>query len=188
MNEFLKYFEESGALLSGHFLLTSGLHSDKYFQCALVLQYPEYAEKLCSAIAKNFKNTEIDTVVSPAIGGIVVGQEVGRLLNKKTIFTERVNGEMKLRRGFTVNKGEKFLVCEDVVTTGGSVFEVIDLISSAGGVVTGVGFIVDRSNGKADFGFPQFSCLQMRVNAYKEADCPLCHSGSKPVKPGSRNN
>lgn len=182
----LETFKKSGALLNGHFLLTSGRHSDVYFQCAKVLQYPEYAEKLCSIIADEFKNKKIDTVIAPAIGGIVVGQEVARLLNKRSIFAEREDKTLTLRRGFSLEKGEKVLVCEDVVTTGGSVFEVIEIVKKAGAEVVGVGFIVDRSNGKVQFGFPQVSGMKMNVVSYSAEECPLCKEGTSAVKPGSR--
>ena len=159
--EILDIFKKSGALLTGHFLLTSGRHSDRYFQCAKVLQYPEYTEKLCKIIGDNFRNTEIDTVISPAIGGLVVGQEVARQLNKRFIFAEREDKKLSLRRGFSLSENEKVLVCEDVVTTGGSVFETIDIVKNNKAKVVGVGFIVDRSNGKVNFGFSQISTLKM---------------------------
>lgn len=184
--EILNVFLKADALLEGHFLLTSGKHSNQYFQCAKVLQYPEYAESLCKIISKYFNSFEIDTVIAPAIGGIVVGQEVARLLNKKSIFAERVNGKLTLRRGFEISAGEKVLVCEDVVTTGGSVLEVIDIVRQNGGEVVGVGMIVDRSNGKVKFGVPQISTLQMEVVAYEPDKCPLCKEGIPAVKPGSR--
>ena len=190
--EILKIFEQSKALLTGHFLLTSGRHSDKYFQCAKVLQYPEYTEILCRLIADRFKNEKIDAVIAPAIGVLVVGQEVARQLNKRFIFAERPasQGEedkkLSLRRGFTIEKNERFLVCEDVVTTGGSVFEVIGIVKANNAEVVGVGFIVDRSNGKGDFGYPQFSTLKMKVVSYLPEECPLCKKGIELVKPGSR--
>jgi len=184
--EILDLFIETGALLEGHFLLTSGKHSNKYFQCAKVLQYPEYAGKLGEIISVFFKHYDIDTVIAPAVGGIVVGQEVARQLNKKSIFAERVNGKLTLRRGFEINGGEKVLVCEDVVTTGGSVFEVMEVVKNSGGEVVGVGMIVDRSNGKVDFGVPQISALQTEVVTYEPEECPLCKEGIPAVKPGSR--
>ena len=190
--EILNIFKKTGALLTGHFLLTSGRHSDRYFQCAKVLQYPEYTEVLCKMIADNFRNTELDTVIAPAIGGLVVGQEVARQLNKRFIFAERPasQGEedkkLSLRRGFTLDENEKVLVCEDVVTTGGSVFEVIDIVKSNNAKVVGVGFIVDRSNGKVDFKYPQFSTLKMDVVSYLPDECPLCREDIELVKPGSR--
>ena len=132
------------------------------------------------------KENEIDTVISPAIGGLVVGQEVARQLNKKFIYAERENKNLTLRRGFSLSEGEKVLICEDVVTTGGSVFEVIDIVKNNNAKVAGVGFIVDRSNGKVDFGFPQISTLKMEVVSYLPEECPLCKDGLEIVKPGSR--
>lgn len=185
-NEIFDIFQKTEALLNGHFLLTSGRHSDKYFQCAKVLQFPEYIEKLCSLIVERFKNVEINTVISPAIGGLVVGQEVARQLNKRFIFAEREDKKLTLRRGFALSKNEKVLICEDVVTTGGSVFEVIDIVKYNAAEVVGVGFVVDRSNGKVDFGVPSISALKMNVVSFTREDCPLCKTGSKPIKPGSR--
>ena len=184
--QILKIFTDSGALLNGHFKLTSGLHSASYFQCAKVLQFPQYAETLSKLIVDHFTDQKIDTVISPAIGGIVVGQEVGRQLGIKTIFSERQDDEMKLRRGFSLNKDEKVLVCEDVVTTGGSVFEVIELVKSFEAIPVGVGFIVDRSNGKVNFGVSQFSCMKMNVQAFQPEECKLCQNGVQIEKQGSR--
>ncbi len=184
--EILDIFEKSGALLKGHFLLTSGQHSNVYFQCAKVLQYPDYSEKICEMIAEHYKFVEIDTVIAPAIGGIVVGQEVARQLTKRSIFAEREDKSLTLRRGFTIEKGEKVLVCEDVVTTGGSVFEVIDIVKSFGGEVVGVGFIVDRSNGKVNFNHPQFSTIKLDAKSFSQEECSLCKEGIEVVKPGSR--
>jgi orotate phosphoribosyltransferase len=185
-NNILEIFKETGALLQGHFLLTSGRHSNMYFQCAKVLQYPEYTIRVCSIIADYFRDYEIDTVISPAMGGIIVGQEVARQLNKRSIFAEREDKKLTLRRGFSIRPGEKVLVCEDVVTTGGSVFEVIDIVKEQGGVVVGIGFIVDRSNGKVDFGYPQISTMKMEVVSYTPDECPLCKENIPVVKPGSR--
>ena len=184
--EILSVFKKTDALLTGHFLLTSGRHSDRYFQCAKVLQYPEYTEKLCNMITDNFKRVEIDAVIAPAIGGLVVGQEVARQLNKRFIFAEREDKKLSLRRGFTIDENEKVLVCEDVVTTGGSVFEVIDIVKNNKANVVGVGFLVDRSNGKVNFGYPQFSALKMEVVSYQPDDCPLCREDIELLKPGSR--
>ncbi|MBN2572379.1 MAG: orotate phosphoribosyltransferase [Ignavibacteriales bacterium] len=184
--EILEIFKKTKALLEGHFLLTSGKHSNKYFQCAQVLQYPEYLNKICTLIYEYFKLFEIDTVISPAIGGICVGQEVGRLLNKRFIFAEREDKEMTLRRGFTLSPGEKVLVCEDVITTGGSVFEVIKIVKSYGAEVVGVASIVDRSNGTVKFESPQFSALTLEVIIYPPDDCPLCKENIPLMKPGSR--
>ncbi len=186
----LKIFEETGTLLEGHFQLTSGLHSAQYFQCARVLQYPKYTQLLCGGIAGHFSRNSIDVVVSPAIGGIVVGQEVGRQLGVRTIFAERKEGLMRLRRGFEMASGERVMVCEDVITTGGSVYEVIDMLMNSGGIILGVGCIVDRSGGKAKFSAAHekspFSLLQMDVITYDPRNCPLCRQGLGVMKPGSR--
>ena len=185
-NEVLDIFKKTGALMEGHFILTSGLHSNTYFQCAKVFQYPWYGEKLCKDIANHFKDEKIDVVVSPAVGGIVVGQEIARLLGVRSIFTERVEGKMTLRRGFVISKGERVLVSEDVTTTGGSVQEVIDVIENGGGKVLSVTAVVDRSGGRAQFGVPYFSLFQMEVKNYSPGECPMCKEGGVVVKPGSR--
>ena len=185
-NEAIEIFKQTKALLDGHFLLTSGLHSPNYFQCAKVLQYPDHAEKFCRVIAEHFKYQQIDCVISPAIGGIVVGHEVGRLLKKKAIFAERQDGEMTLRRGFEIKKGERVLAVEDVVTTGGSIKEVINLVRMNGGTVVGAAFIVDRSAGKVTFDVSKFSVLPMDVITYTRELCPLCKTNIPLVKPGSR--
>ena len=185
-DEILKIFRETGALLEGHFILTSGLHSGKYFQCAKVFQYPWHAESLCKEMAGFFKDEQIDLVVSPAVGGIVVGQEVARHLNVRSIFTERVDGKMTLRRGFTVSEGEKVIVVEDVTTTGGSVKEVIETLTAQSVQVIAVAAVVDRSGGNVQFCVPYRSLFQMEVTNYDPKNCPLCESGSEAVKPGSR--
>jgi orotate phosphoribosyltransferase len=182
----LDIFTETGALLTGHFKLTSGLHSNQYFQCALVLQHPKYAEALCSIAKEHFESKSPAAVVSPAVGGIVVGQETARLLNCRSIFAERQDGKMALRRGFSINPGETVVVTEDVITTGGSVKEVIGLVEKSGGLVVGVFAIVDRSGGKADFGVPFIPAMQMEVVAYRPGACPLCARGLPLEKPGSR--
>ena len=179
-------FKETGALLEGHFILTSGLHSNTYFQCAKVFQYPWHGEKLAKAVADHFRSQSVDVVVSPAMGGIVVGQEIGRLLGVKAIFAERADGSMVLRRGFEIAPDERVLVTEDVTTTGGSVKEVMDLARQHGGRIVGVTGVVDRSGGKLDFSVPYFSLLRLDVVTYQPDNCPLCKTGSKPVKPGSR--
>ena len=184
--EILQIFRETGALLEGHFILTSGFHSSTYFQCAKVFQYPWYGEALCKDIADHFNSEKIDLVVSPAIGGIVVGQEVARLLKVRSNFTERVEGRMTLRRGFAVTAGERVLVAEDVTTTGGSVKEVMEVVEDRGGSIVSVTAVVDRSGGKVQFGVPYFSLLQMEVVNYSPDECPLCECGSVAVKPGSR--
>ncbi|MFH1368540.1 MAG: orotate phosphoribosyltransferase [Elusimicrobiota bacterium] len=181
-------FEQHKALLSGHFLLSSGLHSDTYFQSALILQHPNEAEKLASALAgKILKDIpEIDVVVSPAMGGIIIGQEVAAQIGCRAIFTERVENKMTFRRGFQIEKDEKCLVVEDVVTTGLSTREVVEVIKTLGGSVVAVASLVDRSGGKADLGAPLFSLLALEVKSYKAEECPMCKEGSQPIKPGSR--
>ncbi len=185
-NEIIEIFEKTNALLKGHFLLTSGKHSDTYFQCAKVLQYPHYTKKIINELSEFLSTLEFESVIAPAMGGLIVGYETARQTGKRFIFTERENNEMKLRRGFTINKCERFLVCEDVVTTGGSVKEVINIINQNGGEVTGVISIVDRSNGKVDFGYPFKSVLQLDVVTYEPENCPMCKAGLEIVKPGSR--
>lgn len=186
----LSMFRKSGALLEGHFQLTSGLHSNQYFQCAKVLQYPEYTSQLCGGIAEYFSDLEPEVVVAPALGGIVVGQEVGRQLGVRTIFTERKEGTMHLRRGFEIRKGERVLVCEDVVTTGGSVREVMKIVTALDAEIIGVGLVVDRSNGAVQFRTSgrgrQFALLQVEVVTHEPDHCPLCAKGVPVQKPGSR--
>jgi orotate phosphoribosyltransferase len=179
-------FEKTGALLHGHFRLTSGLHSPQYFQCAQVLQFPQHAEELCRGIANFYRDQKIDCVVSPAIGGIVVGQEVARHLGCRAIFAEREEQQMTFRRGFSIQPGEHILAVEDVVTTGGSIKEVIELCKNLGAVPMGVGCIVDRSNGKVTFDPSFYSLLQMQVVTYSPETCPLCEQKVPIIKPGSR--
>ncbi|AAM71331.1 orotate phosphoribosyltransferase [Chlorobaculum tepidum TLS] len=181
-------FKSSGALLDGHFRLTSGRHSNSYFQCAKVLQYPEYLSAICGQIAGFFRESGITTVISPAIGGIVVGTEVGRQLGVKTIFAERKEGAMMIRRGFSIDPSEQVLVVEDVITTGGSVAEVIELVKAAGATVAGVASVVDRSNGKVRLADKQFSLLTMEVVSYAPEECPLCKEEIPIYAPGSRTN
>ncbi len=184
----LELFKSTGALQQGHFRLTSGLHSSEYFQCAKVLQYPQYNEILCGDIFRHFHDWRIELVVAPAIGGIMVGQEVARQLRSRGVFAERDNNQMSLRRGFEVKKGERVLVCEDVVTTGGSVLEVVDLVKAQGGVIAGVACIVDRSREPINFGAEFFPLLKMEVPVYKPEECPLCREKVPIVKPGSRKD
>ncbi|MGI5838393.1 MAG: orotate phosphoribosyltransferase [bacterium] len=184
--EILEILKETGVLLEGHFRLTSGRHSGRYLQCAQVLKYPEYSEKIGAEIASRFTGTDIDVVVGPALGGVIIAYEVARALGKKTMFTERENGKMKLRRGFAIQPGEKILVVEDVITTGGSVNEVMEIIVGDGGQVVGVGVIVDRSAGKINFGVPTHSLVSLEIESYSPAACPLCLQGLPLVKPGSR--
>jgi orotate phosphoribosyltransferase len=184
---FLKVFEETAALLRGHFLLTSGLHSDTYFQCARVLQYPDIAAQLCSHIAANYGGRDIKTVIAPAIGGIVVSMEVARALGARSIFAERENGKMTLRRGFEIKPGEKVLVVEDVTTTGGSIEEVIDLVRAFGAVPVGAACLVDRSGGAIDLGLDLFALVRLTVETFEPARCKLCVQNIPLVKPGSRS-
>jgi orotate phosphoribosyltransferase len=186
--ELIEVFKERGALLEGHFLLTSGLHSNRYVQCAQILKYPELSAELGKGLAEHFCDLQVDTVLGPAIGGIIVAQDVGRALGVKAIFTEREQGKMTLRRGFEINKGERVVVVEDVVTTGGSTKEVIELIKEYGGIVVGVGALVDRHSGELDFGVPFYPLLKLAIETYSPDDCPLCSDGLPVVKPGSRKS
>lgn len=186
--EVLGIFKQSGALLEGHFILTSGAHSPNYFQCARVLQHPNWAQLLCSEIALHYKDKKIHAVAAPAVGGIIVAHEVARTLNARCIFSERENGTMRFRRGFEIKRDENVLVVEDVVTTGGSLKEVIQLCRDADANVVGVGYLVDRSGGRAEFGAPKFSLVSVDVVKYEPETCPLCREGALPaIKPGSRS-
>jgi len=187
----LRAFYDTGAYLRGHFRLTSGLHSPEYLQCALVLQYPRHAERFGRLLATEFRRLEpaldVGVVASPAIGGLIIGHEVARVLGARFIFTERdAGGKMTLRRGFSVEPGETAVVVEDVVTTGGSTREVVDILKDTGARVIGAGSIIDRSGGGAEVGVPRVALRTLEVVAYREEDCPLCRAGSPVVKPGSR--
>lgn len=185
-SEYIKeMFEKTSAMLKGHFLLTSGRHSDRYFQCALVLQHPEYTGELCRELASRFAGQRVDVVVGPAMGGILISYEVARCLGVRSLFAERENGKMTLRRGFSISPGERVLVVEDVITTGGSVKEVIEAVGQAGGEVVGAGVLVDRSGGAA-LGVPVESLLQIPAVSYSPEECPLCKQGLPFIKPGSR--
>ncbi len=185
--EALEIYRSTGAILHGHFRLTSGRHSDTYMQSAKVFVDTKSSEALCKGLAEKLQDMEIDLVISPAVGGILMGYEVARQLGKPNIFAERENGEMTLRRGFSIEKGTKVLVCEDVVTTGGSVKEVIALVQELGAEVQAVASIVDRSNGKVDFGVKFVNLISMDVVSYEPEDCPICKEGKiELVKPGSR--
>jgi orotate phosphoribosyltransferase len=184
--EILQVLREQSALLEGHFILSSGLHSDRYIQCALVLQHPKIAERLGAELAAKLKHLGAHVVAAPALGGVIVAHEVARALGVRAIFTERQNGVMMLRRGFQLEAGEPALVVEDVITTGGSTRETIACVEQAGGKVVGVGALVDRSGGGAELGLPKASLLTVTVKNYDPKDCPLCKSGSPAVKPGSR--
>ena len=184
--ETLAILRETGALLEGHFLLSSGLHSGFYFQCALALQYPEKAELLARGIAEKLPPTKFDGVISPAIGGIVIGQEVARLLGVRAIFAEREDGKMTLRRAFSVKDGERFLVVEDVVTTGKSTKEVMELLKSKGGIPFLAACIVNRSSEENYLDIPLVSLVRLQVKNYPPGNCPLCERGVPIIKPGSR--
>jgi len=194
MVDILKQFKDSGALLEGHFILSSGLHSARYLQCALALEQPADAECFGKLIADRLDGTDsgplgamdIDTVASPAIGGLIIGFAVARAMNKRFIWTERQDGVMTLRRGFTLKEGERILVVEDVITTGGSTRECIAALNKNGGRVVAAASIIDRSNGEADVGVPRISLASLDVPSYQASECPMCKDGIEPVKPGSR--
>ena len=184
--QILKHFRETNALLEGHFILSSGLHSPNYLQCALALQYPPDAAKFGRTIAEHFTNENIETVASPAIGGLIIGYEVAKALNVRFIWTERENGVMTLRRGFSMKKAERILVVEDVITTGGSTRECIAALETRGARVVAATSIIDRSGGAAEVGVPRIALVSLEVPSYKPEDCPLCKRGDEAVKPGSR--
>lgn len=182
----IKIFKDYGAYQKGHFKLSSGLHSEYYLQCALVLAEPKIASKLCGELAKKFKGKRIDVVIGPAIGGITAAYEVARALGAKGIFAERQEGTMTLRRGFKLDSKDKVLVIEDVTTTGGSAKEVVALAKSRGAKVVGVGAIIDRSGGKTEFGVPFKALAKLNIETYQPDVCPLCKEGKPIIKPGSR--
>jgi orotate phosphoribosyltransferase len=186
MTEILEHFKASGALLEGHFVLSSGLHSPRYLQCALALQYPADAAGYGRAIAEQYLDAGIGTVASPAIGGLIIGYAVAAALNVRFIWTERQNGEMTVRRGFTLKEGERILVVEDVITTGGSTRECISALSANGGNVVAASSIIDRSNGVAKVGVDRTSLVSLDVPSYEPAVCPMCAQGIEAFKPGSR--
>jgi orotate phosphoribosyltransferase len=184
--QILEHFRETNALLEGHFILSSGLHSSKYLQCALALQYPFDTAKFGRAIAEKFQDQLFDTVASPAIGGLVIGYAVAQALNVRFIWTERQVGVMTVRRGFTIKENERILVVEDVITTGGSTRECIEALENLGGKVTVAASIIDRSGGTADVGVARIALATLEVPSYKPEDCPMCQAGAIAVKPGSR--
>jgi orotate phosphoribosyltransferase len=186
--EVIERFKRTGALLEGHFVLSSGLHSTQYLQCALLLQHPAEAIRFGQAIADRFRNERIETVAAPAIGGIVIGYEVARALGARFIWTEREAGEMTLRRGFTVRAGESVLVVEDVITTGGSTRETIETIRTAGARIIGAASIIDRSQGRADVGVPRIALATLDVPAIAPSACEACARGEEAIKPGSRKS
>ena len=184
--ETLALYEKTGALLRGHFRLTSGLHSDIYLQSALVLQYPEHAEALGHALAEPFRAAGARAVLAPAIGGILVAHEVARALGVRALFTEREGGVMTLRRGFALERDEPCLVVEDVITTGGSTREVVQCVAGLGGRVVGVGSLIDRSGGSAAFTVKRVALATINASTFTPEKCPLCKTGSAAIKPGSR--
>ena len=186
MNQILEHFKETDALLDGHFILSSGLHSPKYLQCALALQYPLDAARFGKAIAEHFTDANIQTVASPAIGGLIIGYEVAKALNVRFVWTERENGVMTLRRGFLVKENERMLVVEDVITTGGSTRECIEAIETHDAKVVGAASIIDRSGGTADVGVSRIALVSLEVPSYQPENCPMCQQGEVAVKPGSR--
>ena len=175
-----------GAILEGHFLLTSGLHSGMYVEKFQVLQYPKATEKLCEGFAENFKDEKIDVVIGPVTGGIILAHETAKHFGTRAIFAERDNGRMTIKRGFEIQPGERVLIVEDIVTTGGSVMEVIDVVREWGGIVAGVAMLVDRSGGTVDFGVPAKALLTLKIDTFTPENCPLCKSGTPLVKRGSR--
>ena len=176
---------KTGAIMDGHFLLTSGLHSPHYVEKFNVLQHPAYTAQLCAAMAEKFKDAQIETVVGPVTGGILLAHETGKSLGTRAIFTERVDGKMTFRRGFSLRAGERVLIVDDIVTTGGSIKEVIEVVKAAGAVPVAVSMLVDRSGGKADFGdVPSTALLTMDVETYAPETCPLCAKGVPMTKRG----
>lgn len=187
--EIMSVLRECGVLLDGHFKLTSGKHSNRYMQCARLFEHPAQSKQLCTELVRKLQSRgldRVDLVVGPALGGIIMAYQVAECLGVRNIFAEREEGKMTLRRGFKVEPGEHVLVCEDVVTTGGSVKEVIELLKASGAEVVAVASIVDRSQGKVDFGVPFQALVQVDFDVYEPDDCPLCASGSEAYKPGSR--
>ena len=183
----LDIFKEAGVLLEGHFLLTSGRHSNRYLQCAKIFRNTRYSEELCAALADYYREDGVDVVIGPAMGAVQMAYEVSRSLKCENFFAERENGAMTLRRGFAVQPGQKVLLVEDVITTGGSVREVVELVKAAGGEIVGVGSIVDRTGGKIDFGVPFHAVISLDVESWEADECPLCKAGAEaPYKPGSR--
>lgn len=185
-NEILDIFRAHSALLEGHFILSSGLHSDRYIQCALVLQHPRIAEQLCAELARKLESPKASVVAAPALGGVIVAHEVARALGARAVFTERQEGVMTLRRGFSIGPRESTIVVEDVITTGGSTRDTMKCVEAAGGTVVAVGALIDRSGGGVDLGVPKATLVTLSVQNYYPADCPLCKAGTPAVKPGSR--
>jgi orotate phosphoribosyltransferase len=185
-NRAIELLRSAGALLEGHFLLSSGNHSNAYIQCALLLARPHIARNFIDDMGEHYREQKIDTVAAPAVGGIIVAYEVAKFLGKRAIFLERENGVMTLRRGFSISRGERILIVEDVITTGGSVIEVGDVLREQAGIVTGFASIVNRSSGRFNPAESYYSCIEMEVPIYTPQECPLCNKKVPLVKPGSR--
>ncbi|MCL2577116.1 MAG: orotate phosphoribosyltransferase [Defluviitaleaceae bacterium] len=186
MNRVEKILQKADALLDGHFLYTSGRHGAQYMQCAKVLQYPEHTEELAKKVAEDFADEQVDIVIAPAIGGIVWGYEVARALSANSIFAERENGKMTLRRGFDIPKNARVVVAEDVYTTGGTIREIIELVKTYDATLVGVSVIVDRTGGKMDLNTKAVAAYSMEIISYAPEECPLCKQGISITKPGSR--
>lgn len=185
-DEVVALLREAGVLLEGHFLLTSGRHSNRYLQCANIFRHTKFSQPLCRTLAEHFRDDRVELVIGPAMGAVQMAYEVSRQLGCENFFAEREDGKMTLRRGFEIKAGSRVLVVEDVVTTGGSVREVLELVRRAGGIVAGVGVVVDRTGGAADFGAPFRPVISMQVESWEAEECPLCKEGVPIVKPGSR--
>lgn len=185
-DEIMTRFKESGALLEGHFKLRSGLHSNRFFQAALLLQHPDVAGELCTELAARFAESGIQVVISPAVGGLIVGHEMARALKTRAIFADKDEGELILKRGFSIAPGERVLVAEDVITRGGRVQQTVDLVKAHGGVVAGIAVIVDRSGGAAKFDVPHDSLMKLELETYESDSCPLCTAAVPIERPGSK--
>lgn len=186
----IKILKDSGVLLEGHFILTSGRHSNKYMQCAKLFESTDYSEELCKELSEKYKDSNIDVVIGPAMGAVLMAYEVSRHLHVRNFFTERENGQMVLRRGFSLKEGMRVLIVEDVVTTGGSVREVMDIVRKEGAVVAGIGSIVDRTGGgEIDFGVSFKAVISLKIESWEVENCPLCkmENATPPMKPGSRS-
>jgi len=186
-DDVLRIFKLCGAFWEGHFVYSSGLHGDTYIQCARVSQFPEYNELFCEDLARRFQGRSIDVVLGPAVGGIIISYELARQLKAKAVFAERVEGKMTLRRGLEIEKGEKVLLVEDVITTGGTVKELIPLVEGHGGVIAGAAAFVNRNPRRVKFDFPLETLLSLTINDYLPEECPLCKQGIPFDKPGSKN-
>lgn len=186
MMDCIEILRDTGAVLEGHFLLTSGRHSDRFIQCAQVLQYPDKAKELCQRLAEQFHDFDVETVIGPAVGGIIVAYEVARHLNARAIYADKKEGNLVLGRGFRFRPGERTLVVEDVTTTGGSVKKVVDIVRENGGKTVGVGVLVDRTAGKIEYPVPSRSVVQLQVESYLSEECPLCKKGIPLMDPDTR--